>query len=167
MKRHMRIGLLWVLLVSGLFCWAPPSSSAPPKFGIGIEPVGFGINPDQYTFGIQGILGRFKKLQFGPSVDFGFGDGQELTTVNLDLLLDLVSPPKTDAVFYVGVGQGINVIKKKGEKRDTEIGLNIVGGIKLPFGSKNYYNVDARYGIGDVPDFKLLIGVMFGFGETG
>ncbi|MDH3214869.1 MAG: hypothetical protein OEN01_01095 [Candidatus Krumholzibacteria bacterium] len=156
-----------VLAVVLTVCTLVASATAKDaNFAIGVRPIGFSTNPDQYTLGVQSVMGRVSRMRFAPSVDFGFGDDVNLTALNFDLKLDLFSPPKASALFYAGLGPTISIISPDQGDTDTEIGLSLVGGIKLPFGQKNYYNLETRFGIGDIPDFKLLIGVMFGFGRV-
>lgn len=161
MKGFARFSLILALPMVVL-CLCGPAAAKPLKFGLGVQPVGLSVNPDQYVFGVQSIMGSVTMFQFAPSVDFGFGDNVGLIMINLHLLYDLFSPPKSGGAFYLGGGPAINLFKPEGGDRDTEVGIDILAGFKIPFHeTRNYYNIEARYGIDDVPDFKLLIGVMF------
>lgn len=150
-------------LIGGLI--APAAAANSPRMGLGLRPLGFSINPDQYVVGVQAVMGKYYRGRLAPSVDFGFGDNATVITGNFDLKIDLFSPPKSEAVFYVGGGPTLSYISPDVGDSDTEIGLSLLGGIKLSMSEKNYYNIEARFGIGDIPDFKLLAGVMFGFGR--
>lgn len=161
-KRLMNLALC-VLVISGLI--APAAAADEAKMGLGLRPLGFSINPDQYVLGAQAVLGTYYRGRFAPSVDFGFGDNVTVITGNFDLKIDLFSPPKSESVFYVGAGPTLSYISPDVGESDTEIGLSLLGGVKLGMSEKNYYNIEARFGIGDIPDFKLLAGVMFGFGS--
>lgn len=149
-------------LLGGLI--APAAAVNGAKMGLGLRPLGFSINPDQFVLGVQAVLGEYYRGRFAPSVDFGFGENLTLITGNFDLMIDLFSPPKSEAAFYIGGGPTLSYISPETGDSDTEIGLSLLGGIKLGMSEKNYYNIEARFGIGDIPDFKLLAGVMFGFG---
>jgi hypothetical protein len=69
--------------------------------------------------------------------------------------------------FYIGAGPTIAIIDPEFGDGDTEIGLSLLGGFKIAAGNNNFYNVSARFGIGDIPDFKILFGYMFGLGNKG
>lgn len=155
---------LCVVIAGGLT--APTAMADDAKLGFGLRPLGFSINPDQYVLGVQAVLGKYYRGRFAPSVDFGFGDNVTVITGNFDFKIDLFSPPKSRSVFYAGAGPTLSYITPDGGDSDTEIGLSLLGGIKLGMNEKNYYNIEARFGVGDIPDFKLLAGVMFGFGST-
>jgi len=162
MRRDARFAFLAALAILVLCLTSPVSRAQTMRFGVGVQPIGFSIEPDQYVFGVQSILGRLQAFQFAPSIDFGFGDDLQTITINTHLLYDLFSPPETRAVFYIGAGPAFFLPKPDGRDRNTEVGVNLLGGIKVPFRDQShYYNLEFRYGIDDVPDFKLLMGVMF------
>lgn len=139
-----------------------PAAAQSLRSSIGLR-TGFSVSPDQFSIGVQARLGEFSIGRFAPSVDFGFGDNVTLTTFNFDVQADLLSLPGTGTSFYGGAGPTISIIDPERGKSDTEIGLSFVGGVKVPFSPASYYNVEARLGVGDIPDFKLLIGAMIGF----
>lgn len=167
MKRSARIALVLAALAVGVLAPLSTAQAGEANSHYGIRPLGFGLNPDQYVLGLQAALGHVKIARFAPSLDIGFGDGQTLTSANLDVLLDVFSPPKARAGFYVGGGLGLHIIDRDIEDKYTEFGLNLLAGIKIPFGERHYYNLESRFGVGiaEVPDFRLLFGVMFGFGD--
>ncbi|MFQ5511212.1 MAG: hypothetical protein ACE5EO_05125 [Candidatus Krumholzibacteriia bacterium] len=123
---------------------------------------GFSVTPDQFTIGIQSQLGSFSLGRFAPSVDFGFGNDVTVTAFNLDIQAGLLSFPGSSTGVYGGVGPTISILSPDRGSSDTEIGLSLVAGIKMPFSPLNYYNIEARFGVGDIPDFKLLVGAMIG-----
>ncbi|MBI4720799.1 MAG: hypothetical protein HY770_06190 [Chitinivibrionia bacterium] len=164
MSRAKRYAILMSLAVIVAGLSVSGAGAMGQKRGIGIIPVGFSINPDQYVLGLQAEFDEMYKTRFAPSVDVGFGDDVTLVSFNLDLKVDLFSPPNSGSTLYAGAGGTIAYIDPKNFDSDTEIGMSLLGGIKLGMGEKNYYSIEARYGIGDIADFKLLGGVMFGFG---
>lgn len=128
---------------------------------------GFGINPDQFVIGVQAVLGRTMKIaRIAPSVDIGLGDDVTVLAFNLDARLFL-TPPGTATAFYCGIGPTIAVFDPKEGVGDTEIGLSVAPGLRFPLGSKHAYNAEVRFGIGDVPDLKIMVGVLFGGGSKG
>ena len=135
------------------------------KRGIGIR-AGYSVNPDQFVVGGQAIWGALKgRIDFSPSLDFGFGDHVTATTINFDGTLNLLTPPGSKMTLYVGGGPTLAVYSPEVGDGDTEIGLTLLGGFKVAAGEKNFYNIVARFGFGDIPDFKILFGYMFGLGS--
>jgi hypothetical protein len=44
---------------------------------------------------------------------------------------------------------------------DWNLGLTLVVGGRLPVGGKHAVNLEGRFGIGDVPDFRLIAAIIF------
>ena len=127
---------------------------------------GFGLTPDQVVVGVQGQLAgkKMKAFHLAPSVDFGFGDN--LTTIcgNLDLLLAF-GLPGSESSLYAGLGPTLaywDYSSGVASANDTEIGLSLVGGARFGMGSKNAYSAEVRFGVGDIPDVRILVGILFG-----
>jgi hypothetical protein len=128
---------------------------------------GAGINPDQFVVGAQTVLGHIVKPpspRFAPSVDIGFGDNVTVITFNPDLRI-MVSPPRSNAFVYLQAGPTIAIVDPKRGDSDTDIGLTISGGVNFPMGAANFYSLEGRIGIGDVPDVRILLGFQFGGGR--
>lgn len=124
---------------------------------------GYSSNPDQFVIGLQSIMGKTLGFaRFAPSIDVGFGDNQTTLLLNGDLRIISLSPPSSNSSFYAGFGPNLAWFKFKNIDSDTEVGLSLFGGLTLPMGRSNRYNLEARYGIGDMPDFKILLGIYFG-----
>ena len=130
----------------------------------GIGPrIGLGVDPDQFIFGGQAIMGpMFKIARLAPSIDVGFGDDVTVATFNADLQITLLKPPQSTVAFYGLVGPTLSYFDIKEGDSDTEVGVSIGGGIKMPMGTSNLYNLEARIGLGDIPDVKIMFGVYFG-----
>ena len=129
--------------------------------GIGVR-AGFGLQPDQFVAGAQAVLGKFASVaRFAPSADIGAGDDVTVLTLNPDLRLAF-SPPKSDALFYGQIGPTIAFIDPKYGDGDSEIGLTLSGGLAFPMGAGNLYTLEVRFGIGDIPDIRVLAGIQFG-----
>ncbi|MFA6588663.1 MAG: hypothetical protein WCT08_06415 [Patescibacteria group bacterium] len=122
---------------------------------------GYSSNPNQFTIGLQSMLGYWKFVRFTPSADVGFGDGLTSVLVNADFRVSLALP-RSNSDLYIGLGPSLALFKYKSGNSDTEIGISVLGGITLPLGDSHRYSLEARYGIGDMPDFKILLGVYFG-----
>jgi hypothetical protein len=153
------ISLCLVLFLAATAATTANAQGARPAIG---ARTGFSVTPDQFTIGIQSQLGAFSIGRFAPSVDFGFGNDITVTTFNFDLQASLLGFPGSSTSLYGGAGPTISLLSPDGRGSDTEIGLSLVAGLKIPFSPVNYYNLEARFGIGDIPDFKLLVGAMIG-----
>jgi hypothetical protein len=160
-----RLWVVFLVVILLLVSFSSTSASqANRSFGVR---AGFGINPDQFVFGVQAVLGRTMKIaRIAPSADIGFGDDVTVFAFNLDARL-FFSPPGTATAFYCGIGPTIAVFDPKEGVGDTEIGLSVAPGLRFPLGSKHAYNAEVRFGIGDVPDLKIMVGVLFGGGGKG
>jgi hypothetical protein len=101
-------------------------------------------------------------FRFTPSFDAGFGDDQTVYGFNGDLILPLYSPASSMLGFYVGGGPTISILDIDGGGNDTELGLSAIGGTRFAAGSRSAYTLEARFGVGDVPDFRILFGILFG-----
>jgi len=132
--------------------------------GIGIR-AGIGVRPDQFVAGAQAVMavmGKFADVvDFAPSVDVGAGDNVTVLTLNPDIRLAF-SPPKSDVSFYGQVGPTFAFIDPKHGDGDTEIGLTLSSGLAFPMGRSNLYTLEVRFGIGDIPDLRVLSGLQFG-----
>jgi hypothetical protein len=128
---------------------------------------GAGINPDQFVVGVQTVLGHVFRSpfpRFAPSADIGFGDNVTVITLNPDFRL-MVSPPRSDAFIYIQAGPTIAIVEPKNGDNDTNLGLTLSGGLNFPMGASNFYSLEGRIGIGDVPDVRILLGFQFGGGK--
>jgi len=123
---------------------------------------GVGIDPDQGMVGIQALLSEvFKPVRFMPSVDVGFGDDVTLVAANADLRLQPLSPPEAEAGFYLSAGPTVQYKDPEGHDSDVDIGLSLNAGLQFRMGQDNYYNLEGRYGIDNVQDYRILFGVLF------
>ena len=161
--KFVKTGLLAALAAVLMFSVAwPQSNSDKPSRAFGFR-AGYGTNPDQFVFGPQAVLGRtLGFMRFAPSIDIGFGDNMSTYLFNADFRVLSFSPPESPAGIYAGAGPAIAILDLKDGGSDTEIGLNIVAGLTFPMGQKNDYNLEVRFGFADMPDLKVLFGIMFG-----
>ena len=113
--------------------------------------------------GVQADVGRFGTLfRVLPSFDAGFGDDQSVYSINGDIVLPLYSPAESALGFYLGGGPTILILDFDNTDSDTELGLSVIGGSRFAAGSRNAYTIEARFGIGDVPEIRVLFGILFG-----
>lgn len=160
-KRAFVSGLCLVVIV---LLHAPAVNGA--GRGVGLR-TGLGLNPDQGVVGLQAVMGKTLKFaRFAPSFDFGFGDDVQTFAFNGDIRLLLLTPPKSSTAFYGVAGPTVVYWNPDIGNGDTEIGLTLGAGIRIPFGRTNFYNLETRFGISDVPDVRILFGVIFGGGNS-
>ncbi len=122
---------------------------------------GFGLNPDQVVVGAQFSLGRkLAILRMIPSVDFGFGENLTTIALNVDFLIRLILE---DASLGLYAGAGPTAVLydfREGSSR-WEIGLTPVVGVQLPLSRRFATNLEARFRVGNIPDFRLLFAIIF------
>lgn len=124
--------------------------------------VGYGADPDQFVLGLQADLGRaYGRLHFVPSVDLGLGDDMTTLCFNSDFKLFLPLPNST-LLFYGLLGPTLAHWMADDMDDDTEIGFSFGAGARLEFGKSGWYNLEARFGSGDIPELRILAGLMFG-----
>jgi len=131
--------------------------------------VGLSVDPDQVHFGAHidyGMLSRHVRLQ--PNVELGFGDHVDLFTLNAEAAYrfsdrwDVWSP-------YLGGGLGANIRRYDNDfyhnnghdNSDTEVGVNILGGIEKGLSNGDRFFVEAKFSLNDVPDIKVTVGWTF------
>lgn len=122
--------------------------------------VGMGLNPDQFVIGAQFAIGKKAGVaRIVPSVDLGFGDNVTTIDFNADFLFRL-KVEDTGFGFFGGGGPTLGFADYKGGS-DWNLGLSLVGGAELPLIAGHPSTLEARFGIGDIPDFRLLLAIMF------
>lgn len=130
---------------------------------------GISMNPDQFHGGVFADVGQIvSKVRLQPSFEFGLGNGVRLGAVNADALYLFDSRRWRP---YAGGGLGINFIDVtdgvgQGDGMDIEPVFNLVAGVewgnpKPGSRASRRYQLEARLGLGDTPDFKLSAGITF------
>jgi hypothetical protein len=148
--RQLGIGLVvFSVLATARVTAQQVDTTAHTGLGFGVK-AGVGFNPDQFVIGAQYSLGRtLKVLRIVPNINLGLGD---FTTwdFNVDFLLRLIL--KDSRVGIYG-GAAPTLITGEG---DTEFGGTLIAGVLLPLLRNHSTSIEARFGLGDVPDFRLL-----------
>lgn len=125
---------------------------------------GFTFDPDQFTFGGQmRVVGFAPNWSFNPNIELGFGDDLTIVALNADAQYHLALQ-NSNLTPYFGAGLGLNFISWdappgfRGDTSETELGMNIMVGLGFPMQSNNRFFTELRFGIGDIPDLKLMAG---------
>lgn len=110
----------------------------------------------------QAELGRvLQTARFAPSVDIGFGNDHTVTAINLDFRWYLFPLPETGIHFSGAAGPTATLVSPEKGDSQSQVGLSLTGGIKIPTKGGNRYNLQARFGFGDIPDLKMMFGILF------
>jgi hypothetical protein len=119
------------------------------------------VDPDQFVAGGQMFLGPLaSNLYLSPSLEFGFGDDVTIVQVNGDLVYVLKESGSLHPYFGGGVGLAFADADNAGS--DTNVGANLFGGLRFARGDReSHFFVEGRFGIGDLPEFKILGGWNF------
>jgi len=131
---------------------------------------GLSVDPDQLVVGVHLDVGTLaKQVRLQPSFDIGFGDGTTVGTINVDA--HYLFRTSGSAKPYAGGGLTIAIFDSGSfdqgfGETELEAGLSLVGGIqfgRLKSGSRSEgrYLVEGRLGVGNIPSFKLLLGINF------
>lgn len=150
-----------VALALAVAAAVPALAGEEPGSAYGLR-IGYSVNPDQFFFGLQSDLGSiYRDIHFMPGVDAGFGDHLTTIAFNGDVAF-FIPLPKSTAKLYALAGPTVMYWDPEHGDGDTEIGLSLGAGARMAFGGSGWYNIEARAGIGDIPDFKILMGLLFG-----
>jgi len=142
MSRFLRIAIVALFLAS--------FGASPALAGVGFHG-GLSLSPDDFVAGIHWKAKPVaESLVFVPSVEVGFGDATMIAG-NADL--HYVFNSKSKLAPYAGGGLTVNWFDFDGGD-ETDFGGSFLGGISLS--PKIYF--EAKVGLGDVPDWKFLIG---------
>uniref|UniRef100_A0A832MNM7 Outer membrane protein beta-barrel domain-containing protein n=1 Tax=Eiseniibacteriota bacterium TaxID=2212470 RepID=A0A832MNM7_UNCEI len=147
----------------------PAAALAQSRVGNAIGPrVGLSSDPDQLVLGGQLDLGELAPdITFTPNLEFGFGDDFLVVAVNGDLHYHFLIQGSQWRP-YVGGGLGINFIDwdapawYRGDTSETEVGANLILGAIVPTRTGSRFFTEMKFGIGDIPEFKWLVGWNFG-----
>jgi hypothetical protein len=159
MIRRTLLAITLLVMLLPATTWAQSKSetsqSTTGQFGLR---VGFGLDPDQFVAGAQVALG--KKLGIArivPSVDVGLGNSLTTIAFNGDALFRL-NVEDASFGFYGGAGAGLVYADvESGGSSSWNLGLNLIAGARVPFKKLPPTSFEARFGVGDIPDFRGLL----------
>ena len=152
---------LWVSLASIALC-APVALAQSGSRSDGGEKTtgtiglrgGFSLEPDQLVVGGQVSLGQKLGIaRIVPSVDVGFGSSVTTIAFNGDAQFRLNVEGSTFGL-YLGAGPTLIYADPEGGNSSWKLGLTLLAGARMPFKRLPPTSFEARFGIGDVPDFK-------------
>jgi len=148
MLRHVLFAMIVVL--------APMSARADgPKDSIGVRG-GYAVEPGQLVIGGQMELGPILgPAYFLPVLDAHFGDDTFLLGY-AELRWYLLPLPDTGVSFYGSAGPGLVLAGG-----DGDVGLSLSAGAEIPMSQGRRYNLEARFGIGDLPDLTIALAVLW------
>jgi hypothetical protein len=122
--------------------------------------LGFGLDPDQFVFGLQTDMGHFTRhLRFQPSTELGLGDNLVLWTVNLEGFYEFQTR-WAKWMPYAGGGVVAMAIWPDGADFDLDAGLSAFGGLERPIGGEKRIFLELKFGLGDAPSFKVMAGLI-------
>ncbi len=148
----MRTALTVFCLVMMTFA-ATPDAHANSALG---PRAGLNGGGDDLYLGVQmEFMAKFGSVSLVPSFDFGPGTDAP-SVANADFRLYLIPLPDTGIRFYGSAGPSMLL------SGDLELGLSLTLGLNIPMKGTRRYNVEYRWGLGDIPDHKIGVAVMFG-----
>jgi hypothetical protein len=152
---------------------ADASAWSGPGAGVGFRGWGprFGgsVDADQGLVGAQFDLGEFyKNVRWQPSFELGFGDDKISFYGNF--MVSYYFPVDAAVTPYAGAQATLWLFDQDGPDNNgnnfddgfnAEIGMYAIGGIETKFKSGTRFLAELQVGIGDVPDFRALVGWTF------
>ena len=134
-------------LLLGFAAVALLAVAGPAFAGPGVH-VGFTTNPDDFLIGFHFKPHPIRNLSVVPSIEGGFGD-VTMFAINGDVHYAL--PLKAKIGAYVGGGLTENWFDFD-EGSEWDFGGSILAGATF-----TKFSLEAKAGLGDVPDFKLAV----------
>lgn len=138
------------------------------RAGLGLEEygprLGFSVDPDQLNLGLFADFGELgPNTHLVGSSDLGFGDHVFTFIVNGDVLYRFPVSGRLQPYAGGGIGvayynfdfetpPGVTIVV---DDTTTEVGLNLVGGIRKDLGGYKSGALELRLGLSDVPDLKV------------
>lgn len=149
------------LVVAALFSLAS-ASAARAETSCGLRG-GFSSSPDQFLIGGQVNFSPVgENLYIVPSAEAGFGDNLFTLSFNGDLQYRFRVKRGSEVRPYAGGGLSLYYVNVDGGGSDTNMGVDVLGGIFFGRASGNPMFLEAKAGLTDeVPDWKFIFGINF------
>ena len=157
MRIHSGAGLVFAATILLLFASA---SAARADVSAGVRG-GLSVDPDQVLFGGHLEFPRIAdRLYVVPSAEAGFGD--DLFTLSFNGDLQYRFKVRSEVRPYAGGGLSLYFVDSDFGGSDTQLGVNILGGIFFGRRASRPMFIEAKVGLTDeMPDWKFLFGVTF------
>ena len=158
-----------MILTAALLGVALGSAPAPasPETDIGFRGwgprIGLSLSPDQVHFGAHLDFGQFANhIRFQPNLELGFGDHVKLFTVNAEAAYRFSAQWNVWSP-YLGGGVGLNImsVDNGNNKSQTDLGVNLLGGIEKGLANGDRFFVEGKISLNEVPDAKVTVGWTF------
>ena len=135
---------------------------------------GVTLDPEQVHVGMHFDLGDIaERVRLQPNVEVGFGDDMILVAINPEVFYLFM--PHDRWTPYAGGGLGINIRSwddkvvatsnppriGKVDETETDIGLNLLGGVETKISDRTKFFGEIKFGVGDSPDAKFTVGLTF------
>jgi hypothetical protein len=156
----------WACVFCALALAPLPAQGASPVVAGWGPRIGVSIDPDQLVLGGQLIIGELApNVTFDPNLELGIGDDVTLIAFNLDGHYHFAIEGSAWRP-YAGAGIGINFFSFDAppgveDDTETEIGANLMAGAGVPTAAGNRFFAEMRFGLGDIPEIKLIAGWNF------
>ena len=129
--------------------------------------LGLSSSPDQFVVGGQLDFREFTPgLSISPNLEFGVGDNATWTALNADLKHHFVVQGASWRP-YLGGGLSVNFWNYNSPTQGvpdgsgTQMGANLIAGAVVPTRTGSRFFTEARIGIGDIPNLKVMAGWNF------
>ncbi len=73
----------------------------------------------------------------------------------------MIPLPNTGIKFYGSAGPTLLFSKGGVNNNDSELGLTLSAGMKIPMKNMKRYMIEARFGFGGLPDTKISFALLF------
>jgi hypothetical protein len=155
----LRRGLpLLAALVLALAAGAPARAETTAGIRAGLS-----VDPDQFLFGAHlNVAPVGRNVYIVPSLEAGLGDDLFTLSFNGDVQYRFDVSRGSEVRPYAGGGLALYYVDVDRGGSDTEVGVNVLGGIFFGRASGNPMFVEAKAGLSDeVPDWKFIFGINF------
>jgi len=152
MKSFLAWILLWLIVtVAGAQAGTPPWG---PR-------AGFSLDPDQFVFGAHVQVSEpTAGLSIQPNVEMGLGNDTTTLQINGDIAYTFPELETLNWGWYAG--GGVSWAYYWFDASSTgEIGLSLLGGVSKIMSNDNRLSLELRFGIDEMPDFKVTLGFWF------
>jgi len=161
----MKCRLCLILVV--LLALAAPASAQELGFRGWGPRVGATNNPDQVFGGVHFNFGEFvPHLRFQPNFEIALGDDFQILSVTAPVhyRFDVQGKVTPYAGGGVTVAWEKEDLPRGQDNSNLEIALKGIGGVEWPLQGGNDFFLELNVGFGDIQDFQVLAGWMFGSG---